>query len=106
MNLDRVKSPVIQPIDGLRFLPVVEKKLANGASCFWIESGSQEVARIELVLEAGKRFQTESLVASTVLRTLREGTKKHSALELSEMIDAGRIRFAQVSSETAQTRVT
>ena len=95
MNLDRVKSPPVQPVKGLSFLPVAERRLKNGAACYWIESGAQEVARIELILEAGKRFQGESLTASTVLRTLREGTRQHSALELSELID-GLGAFIQV----------
>jgi zinc protease len=85
--MNRTISPDIKLIDTLN-LPQVEKTyLKNGIPLYALNSGEQEVVKIELAFRAGKWYETKNLVADVANRMLREGTKTKSAKEIADTFD-------------------
>jgi predicted Zn-dependent peptidase len=63
------------------------KTLSNGLQLHFVNAGSQELIKIEFYFYAGTSFQKKPLVAGFTNRLLKEGTSKHNAKELAEIID-------------------
>lgn len=63
------------------------KTLSNGLPIHYIDAGSQELTKIEFIFFAGTCHQAKPLVASFTNRLLKEGTSKHTAKEIAEIID-------------------
>lgn len=64
-----------------------EFTLDNGLKVFVIDSGEQEVAKLEIIFPAGLVHETQKLVASVANHMVDEGTSKHSAAQISESFD-------------------
>lgn len=62
-------------------------RLDNGIPVYVIRSSEQETLQLELVFPAGSWFETESLVATATNYLMKNGTSKHSALEINEMTE-------------------
>jgi len=88
MHLDRTIAPPLKPVSEVSFIPVEEKSLKNGVPCFYIDGGSQEVCKVELILQAGKKYNSHPLVAPCVNKLLREGTTSRSAQEFANALDS------------------
>lgn len=85
--MNRTITPEIKLIDTLE-LPQVDKVLLkNGIPLYTINSGEQEVVKIELVFRGGKWYETKNLVADLTNRMLREGTKTKSGKEIADTFD-------------------
>jgi predicted Zn-dependent peptidase len=61
--------------------------LRNGVPVYFIESGQEEVMRVEFTFSAGQIKEDVPLLASTANMMLTEGTRKHSADELNGLLD-------------------
>ena len=61
--------------------------LDNGVPVYSINTGEQEVIKLELMYKAGKWFETKNLIADLTNRLLREGTSKHSAKQVADEFD-------------------
>ena len=61
--------------------------LTNNIPLYLINAGSQELCKIELVLNAGNYFENASLVANATNALIREGTSSKSASEIAEILD-------------------
>jgi zinc protease len=58
--------------------------LANGAPVYYVNDGTEEVALIEMVFDAGNSFENKNLVAAATNYLLKNGTSKKTALEINE----------------------
>ena len=85
--LDRAIAPPFGKIDNVDFIKHKEYKLDNGVPVYLINAGTEELARIELLFDAGDWYANKALVAGTTNAMLNEGTSKHSGTELAEKID-------------------
>ncbi len=85
--LDRKKAPEFHQVNNINFLDVITTELDNGIEVNYISGGSQEILKIDFVFSAGNFFQNRPLIASSVSQLIKEGTKKHTAFEISEGID-------------------
>lgn len=61
--------------------------LANGLNLYYIEAGLEDVARIDIVVGAGSKFQEKLLCASSTSSLLKEGTKDLSSNQIAEKLD-------------------
>jgi predicted Zn-dependent peptidase len=61
--------------------------LDNGVDVFSIDAGAEAVTRVDLVLQAGSVHQKKRLVADTVSKLLREGTRGFNSKQLAEKLD-------------------
>lgn len=64
-----------------------EYKLSNSVPLYYINAGTQDVVKIELIFRAGAWQQDMALQADTTNAMLEEGTKKHSAEEIASLLD-------------------
>ncbi len=85
--MNRTLAPSINLIEKID-LPTVEKlTLDNGVPVYVLNSGDQEVVKIELMFKSGKWFEKKNLVADLTNRMLREGTKTKSSKQIADAFD-------------------
>lgn len=87
MTLDRKTAPDFKTIDKIHIQHAVENTLDNGIKVYTIDSGSQELTKIEFLFKAGMYYQSQPLLASAANNLLETGTKNYTANELSDNID-------------------
>lgn len=87
MTLNRKLAPEFKTIDKIDIQHAVENTLDNGIKVYTIDSGSQELTKIEFVFKAGMYYQSQPLLASAANNLLETGTKNYTANELSDNID-------------------
>ena len=87
MTLDRKTAPDFKTIDKIHIQHAVENTLDNGIKVYTIDSGSQELTKIEFLFKAGMYYQSQPLLASAANNLLETGTKNYTANELSDKID-------------------
>ena len=87
MTLDRRQAPEFKTIDKINIQQAVEYTLDNGIKVYTIDSGSQELTKIEFDFKAGMYYQSQPLLSSAANNLLETGTKHYTANELSDNID-------------------
>jgi predicted Zn-dependent peptidase len=87
MSLNRKIAPEFKTIDKIDIQQAVEHSLSNGIKVYTIDSGSQELTKIEFVFKAGMYYQSQPLLASATNNLLETGTRNYTANELSDNID-------------------
>lgn len=85
--IDRTKAPAVQTISSITLPGVEQFALDNGVKVYAINAGEQEVAKFELLYNAGKWYEEKNLVSDLANRMLREGTTKHTALQIADTFD-------------------
>jgi zinc protease len=87
MILDRTIAPPSQRIEQVS-IPKAEKVLLdNQIPVYMVKAGEQPIVRLELIFEAGSRFENHIGEAHFASKMLSEGTSSHSATEISEYFD-------------------
>lgn len=86
MVIRNTTPPTTLP-DTLPELKIERRTLGNGIPLHLINAGTQEVARVSLVFEAGTCYQQQKLVASTALALMSEGTQRLTAAQVAENFD-------------------
>jgi len=67
--------------------PCEKFTLDNGIPVYVVKSDEQDTLQLEMVFPGGSWFETENLVASAANFLMKNGSSKHSALEINESID-------------------
>ena len=87
MIMNRTAAPQIKTVDTIDILPVEHIKLDNGIPVYIINSGDQEIVKIDFVFEAGKWYEPKNLLADFVNRMMREGVKGRSAKDIADIFE-------------------
>jgi len=87
VRLDRHTMPALGKPSKIDILHAAESKLPNGIPLYSVNTGTQDVVKIELIFPAGTLQQNLPLVADTTNALLEEGTAKHSSEEIASMLD-------------------
>lgn len=85
--INRKNIPALSPLSIPAILPHTKQVLPNGIEIISIHDPAQEVFKIDIVFEAGARYQPRPLIASTTINMLNEGTKRHNSGEIAELFD-------------------
>jgi predicted Zn-dependent peptidase len=85
--MDRSIAPKISEHVSLSTLPVEHVILKNGIEIDFVNGGSQEILKIELIFDAGSKYQNKSLQSSLAFDLLLEGTERLSGNDFTEAID-------------------
>ncbi len=85
--LNRTQAPQFKTIDKIDFIKANETFLDNGIPVYSVDTGSQELTKVELVFNAGMYYQNRTLLAHTANALLESGTNKYNAQQISENID-------------------
>ncbi len=64
-----------------------KSKLANGMPIYIINSGTEDIIKIDLQFKAGDWFQNKQLTAETTSEMLTEGTQSLSSVEIANQLD-------------------
>jgi predicted Zn-dependent peptidase len=104
--LNRQKSPKIQNISKIKMNKAVLKTLSNGLPVYLINSGTQDVMKIEFLFDAGHWYEKQSLVATAANGMMSEGSKKYSGHEIAEKFDfLGTFFQLNVDNDTASVSI-
>ena len=87
MLLDRTIQPKVRDIEHLAVQMPQRFIMPNGVPLNILNSGDNEVVRIDLLIEGGRWHQSQPLRALFTNRMLREGTLRYSTLEIAEKLD-------------------
>jgi zinc protease len=85
-NLQRLKPPVF-PVEKVVIPEVKSFTLNNGVPVFYIEAGSEDIVRLEIIFRAGQVRERMPMVASTTNMMLTEGSQNYTAEELNRLLD-------------------
>ena len=85
--LDRSKEIDFQEIHMPKFLVPKTIRLANSIEVYVLEGGGQELCRLDMVFEAGSKFQDKPLQAIMCNAMLFEGTANKKGEEIYESLD-------------------
>ena len=86
-RLDRKKELHFQKIHMPKFLRPKNICLDNGLEIYTMEGGAQELCRLDLVFEAGSKFQSKKLQAAICNAMLLEGTALIQGEEIHKRLD-------------------
>lgn len=84
--LQRIQPPLF-PFSATISIPVKHIHLRNGISVFIIDSGTENVMRIEFIFRAGIVKEDIPLLATTTNMMLTEGSEKYTSEELNRLLD-------------------
>lgn len=87
MLLDRTIQPKVRDIEHLAVQMPQRFIMPNGVPLNILNSGDNEVVRIDLLIEGERWHQSQPLQALFTNRMLREGTLRYSTLEIAEKLD-------------------
>lgn len=87
MTLNRKLAPDFKTIDKIDIQQAASFTLDNGIKVYTVDSGSQELTKIEFIFKAGMYYQAQTLVASAANNLLETGTKTYTANQISDGID-------------------
>lgn len=85
--LNRSIPPAFKQVQHINIQEAKEHTLDNGIPLHFINSGTQDLVKIELLFRAGCWFEPKRLVSSAVCSMLNEGTQFHSAAEIADGMD-------------------
>lgn len=85
--INRTVAPHIYLADGLDFPKPNTIELPNGSKLLIINEGDVDVCRVDIIFNAGSRYQQRKLVAMSTMSLMPEGTPSKSSQEISEYFD-------------------
>ncbi|MEE4197042.1 MAG: pitrilysin family protein [Bacteroidales bacterium] len=87
MLLNRNIPPAYQTIDQVKLIDPKVITLDNGIPAHFIEAGTQEILKIDIIFEAGSWYQPKPPIASATSEMLMEGTGEFSSQQIAEKLD-------------------
>ena len=69
------------------YLTDPEKHTVQNAPLYIFNMGTQEVAKVELIFDAGSRFHKHPLIASIANELIDEGTSTKTSAQIAELFD-------------------
>jgi len=86
-RVNRAKAPVFKKVDDFYSLEIEKFFLKNGIPVYFINSGIQEIIKLDVVFEAGQWFSKNPLVADYTNQMMIEGSEHFSSSEIAEKFD-------------------
>jgi len=86
-EINRKIKPEIKPVDRIDLYEPEKITLDNGIPVYLINTGTQELIKVDFIFNAGKWYEEQLLLASFTNNMLKEGTKKYTSQEIAEKID-------------------
>lgn len=86
-TLNRTQEPEVKPFPDIELPEAEHITLANGLPLHILNSGTQDVLKVEFLFSAGALKQPARLVAAMTVEAIGEGTDKRTSKEISEQLD-------------------
>jgi len=98
MTLKRNIPPKVWGVDRVENIEPDHYCLKNGVELFGMNSGDQEVVKIDFSFKAGSWFGKSRLDSTMAASMLQEGTTNHKASEIANIFDFYGAQFSSASS--------
>ena len=85
--LDRTIAPPVGQIEEINIPQFSTRNLSNGVPVYFLNSGKQEVLKIDIILGAGVKYESKPGVSYLVARLLTGGTESRNASEIATQLD-------------------
>lgn len=85
--INRKEAPAINEIKKAELIQASEIRLKNNIPVYYVNAGTQDLVKIEIIFPAGMWQQTAPLVGSAASAMLQEGTSKKTGKTIAEAID-------------------
>ena len=85
--LNRLLVPSSKELNNIKIIEGQTITLSNNIDLHYINAGTSEVLKLDLVCDGGIRNQTQNCIATATAAMLREGTKNKSAEQIAEELD-------------------
>jgi len=86
-SIDRSQQPEINTIRDINIPTAHQFSLSNGLPVYSIESGTEEIVKVDLLIRAGSWFQPKPLVAAATGEMLTEGSQNYTSEEIAGQLD-------------------
>ncbi len=87
MLIDRNNPPKLGPVQKLHALEPTLHHLSNRIPVYLLETGEQDIIRIDVIFQAGSRYQQKTFQAASANTLLSEGTLSKSARQIADELD-------------------
>lgn len=98
MTLKRNIPPKVWGVDRVEYIEPSQHHLKNGVKLFVMNSGDQEVVKIDFSFKAGSWYGKSRLDSTMAASMLQEGTTHHKASEIANLFDFYGAQFSSASS--------
>lgn len=87
MNSERINGPKISPIQRVKLPAIDFHVLSNGIPVYILSGGTQEVVKLEIVVDAGRPYEKIRTASRTISNLLKEGTISRSGEEIASQLE-------------------
>ena len=98
MTLKRNIPPKVWGVDRVEYIEPNRHCFKNGVELFTMNSGDQEVVKIDFSFKAGSWYGKSRLDSTMAASMLQEGTTNHKASEIANIFDFYGAQFSSASS--------
>jgi len=98
MTFKRNIPPKVWGVDRVEYIEPNRYLLKNGVGLFTMNSGDQEVVKIDFSFKAGSWYGDSRLDSTMAASMLQEGTSHHKASEIANIFDFYGAQFSSASS--------
>lgn len=84
---DRTQAPAFHRLESVDLLRPAHLLLSNHTPVFYINSGDEEVIKIDFIFHAGSRYETKKTLAHATNHLLNGGTSKLNSAAMAEQFD-------------------
>lgn len=85
--ISRTTPPALKSITDFSFRHIEKTNLDNGIPVYFMDAGVQDVVKVEFLFSNPAFNRDQPLLHNAANRLLSEGTSKHNAQQLAEMVD-------------------
>ena len=85
--IDRKTPPPFVHTTSFDLIQPARKRLPNGVSLFLVPGGSQEVIKIELILRAGRWYESHTGASHFSANLLTKGTRSKTSFQIAQVFD-------------------
>ncbi|MDR1122263.1 MAG: insulinase family protein [Dysgonamonadaceae bacterium] len=86
-TIDRSIPPPFRQISQIPIRSTETYTLTNGVPVYYLNSGEQDVCRVDIMIGAGRWLQPKALVSGFTSQLLKEGAGKLNAKQMAEQLD-------------------
>jgi zinc protease len=98
MTIKRNIPPKVWGVNRVEYIEPIKLRLANGVELFFMNSGDQEVVKIDFSFKAGSWYGQSRLDSVMTASMLQEGTIHHKSTEIANLFDFYGAQFSSTSS--------
>lgn len=86
-ELNRNFAPITKAVEDINYQQPNIHQLDNGISVYQLQTGTQDIVKLEFIFNAGKYYEPKKLVSWFTNKMLKEGSQNFTGQQIAEKID-------------------